>query len=361
MDLITVLSPEQQADQLLKKMLTEVASLFPITHFDDEVHAYSEHTCLTRKIERQSRSQITVVRSINGGVRIGSHTEEEEAEAKQDPDLQFVSSWSDALLSASGRAGGPDRIVSAMTHRWTESTEKTLILFPDSVARQQYIQFCPGLLFLVMLDGKLVNLPVEALYPWEYYSRTLPQSLADQQPPWPNKGEVSELIKDMILKVAALFPLEEEDRNLIKMAKAEIGLRYAYGFWQLASAFVTEKGNIRAALGNDDDDSPVGIQHDTKTGRANMDAEQSAIKKARRLYPGEHIKTIVTVHHSSKNFVHEGIELVSSCALCRKSLLKFSPQAKMIIPMNGQGIGKVPVSVLYPLPDSPLPQVALAA
>src|SRR5581483_9188425 len=101
------------------------------------------------------------------------------------------------------------------------------------------------------------------------------------------------------------------DHALIELAKAGIRMRFADHFWQLASAFITENGKFRVGYqhegrdgADEEEDAPVGIQHDTKTGRANADAEVGAIKKARRLYPGDPMKTVVTVHHATHNHTH---------------------------------------------------------
>ncbi len=359
------LSPGLRAQAILDSMIEGVSGLFPVTDHDREMIEFGSAVYRVRVGEGKGRNQVTVVRGTSSTQPyIGSHSEQEELDAKKDPDLQFTSSWSDALQNASSRMKKPDRIVQAATQRWASGRKKLGLLYPDSVARQQYIQFSPGSLFLVNFQRKLVKLPIEVFYPWEYYSRPLPSSLSDQRPDWSYRKEVADAIRDMILQVSELFPLTGEDHDLIGMAKSEIGLKFAYGFWQLAAAFITESGNIRTGLkynSDEEDDGCIGIQHDTKSGRANMDAEQAAIKKARRMYPGEQLKTIVTVHHATNNHVHEGgnIKLVSSCALCRKSLLQYSPNINAIIPLNGQGLGKVPMRVLYPLPDFSVPAIPL--
>jgi len=347
-----VLELELKADQILEDTLVEIANLFPPTDLDHALIKQGQVLFEMRQVEGKGRFQITMGRDVNGKAHPGSHSEEEELTARLDPDLQFVSSWVDALENANHSSPEPNRLVDLVTQRWAigeglADSSKMLIIPPDSVARQQYIQFAPGSNFMVMLKGKLAKLPIEVLHPWEYYSRKLPSVLEQQRPDWPYRQEVYELIKNMLMRVSQLFPMTEQDYGLVDLAKAEIRSRFADHFWQLASVFVTSFGNIG-----------FGIQHDTKTGRANTDSEQMAIKKARRHYPGEILKTIVTVHHQTMHHTHEetgSTKIVMSCMLCRKSLLKYSPNVKAIIPFNGSGIGKVPMRVLYPLPDFTLP------
>ncbi len=361
-------SPELQAEALLDQTLAEIASFFPMTQADYDMLSYGQQVYGVRMTEGKGRQQITVIKGASGNHYIGSHSEQEEMEARRDRDLQFFDSWYDGLQHLSTKGKQPERVAQVVTQRWpkrAKRSKKLRVLSPNSVARQQYIQFSPGALFIVELNGKLVKLPIEALYPWEYYSRTLPPVLAEQTLEWDFRKEVAECIRRMILGVSALFPITAEDQALIDLANAQIRIKFVDHFWQLASAFVTESGKYRVGFPRDDmEEQPVGIQHDTKTGRANADAEVGAIRKARRLYPGDPMKTVVTVHHATKNHTHEDgelIRIVTSCALCRKSLLHYSPNVKNIIPLNGEGIGKVPMRVLYPLPDFPVPGLAVAA
>lgn len=338
--------------ELIQSTLAEIADFFPLTDKDHTLVELAQNAYRTKRIrENGSRYQITMARCVEGRTYSGTQSEEEEEEAMRDPDLQFVCSWTDALEHANNSTPGPNRLVEVVTLRWKDNDDNLSIIPPNSVARQQYIQFCPGSLFIVELGGRMAKLPIEALYPWEYYARKLPHSLEHQLPEWPFRNEVSACIKNMILKVSQLYPLTDEDRALIDRATSEIRLRFHDKFWQLAAAVVTEMGNVR-----------VGIQHDTKSGRANTDAEQAVLKKTRRHHPGEPLKTIVTAHHSTQNHSHTGsdgspINLVTSCALCRKSILKYSPDVNAIIPLNGEGIGKVPMRAMYPLPDFPVPPV----
>jgi hypothetical protein len=366
--MLAQVSPEHQAQEILDHTLVEIASFFPMTQADHDILGYGQGVYGVRLAEGKGRQQITVIKGASTKLYVGSHSEQEEDEARQDPDLQFFNSWYDGLQHACTKGSKPDRILEVATQRWPEVGTSLILLSPDSVARQQYVQFSPGALFIVSLNGKLVKLPIEALYPWEYYSRVLPAVLAEQPLEWEFRREVSECIRRMMLKVSDLFPLTIEDKALIDLAKAQIRMRFADHFWQLASAFITENGKFRVGFQkeelDDNEGEAVGIQHDTKTGRANADAEVGAIKKARRLFPGDPMRTVVTVHHATIHHVHsdgDPVRIVTSCALCRKSLLRYSPNVKNIVPLNGEGIGKVPMRVLYPLPDFILPAVARAA
>jgi|GEM_PF-2850241 len=351
-----VLSPWHKAQKVLEQTLLEIAEFFPLTDNDRSLIEFGYNTYRTRRLKGEGRQQITVGRCVDGKIYYGTHTEAEEEEAKSDPDAQFTSSWVDALQQAGCNEVHPNRIVDVVTQRWTDDECKLAIVPPDSIARQQYIQFSPGVNFIVMFKGNLVKLPIEALYPWDYCIRPLPPALEQLRPTWPFRDEVMACIKRMVIQVSNLFPLTAEDQLLIDQAMLEIRKRYAYGYWQLAAAFETDVPGH----------SKTGVQHDTKSGKANTDAEQAAIKKARHFFPGERMKTIVTAHHSSKNFVHSDekngcIMLVTSCALCRKSLLRYSPDILNIIPLNGEGTGKVPLRILYPLPDFVLPELSLTA
>jgi len=358
-------SPEVQAEAVLDQTLLEIASFFPMTSADFDMLAYGQDVYRVRMAEGKGRQQITVIKGSSGKLYTGFHSEQEEKEALADRDLQFFSSWFDGLQHACTHAKKPDRVVQAVTQRWPKRGKKLVLLSPDSIARQQYVQFSPGALFVVNLKGKTVKLPVEALYPWEYYSRTLPPVLAEQSLTGEFRLEVAECIRQMMVKVSKLFPLTAEDEALIDLAKAQIRMKFADHFWQLATAFVTESGKFRVGFQHEEEeDLPVGIQHDTKTGRANADAEVGAIKKARRLYPNDPMKTVVTVHHVTTHHTHgdgDPVRIVTSCALCRKSLLHYSPNVKNIVPLNGEGTGKVPMRILYPLPDFVVQQLTKTA
>jgi cytidine deaminase len=111
---------------------------------------------------------------------------------------------------------------------------------------------------------------------------------------------------------ARLRPL---DRALVAAAREVIFRRYYPDKHHVGAALRTKNGRVF-----------TGVHLDTYVGRIAICAEAVALGAAATAGDAE-IETIVAVHYNG--------DVVSPCGMCREMISDFSPDARVIVPVNG--------------------------
>jgi cytidine deaminase len=132
-------------------------------------------------------------------------------------------------------------------------------------------------------------------------------------------------------------PLRPEDMALIEAAAALIRKRYAVGRHHIAAALRTRSGRIF-----------TGLHLDTYVGRASVCAEAVAVGQAMAdgAGPDDPVEVIVSVRHPRPTELHQDIQVVAPCGICREMLRDFAPDARVILNEQGQLAAYSPADLL---------------
>jgi len=133
------------------------------------------------------------------------------------------------------------------------------------------------------------------------------------------------------------LPLTSEDHALVNAARAVL-LRHYRPFWH----------TVGAALRGRDGRIWTGVHLGATVGRLSICAEAIALGRAVMDGDGT-IECAVAVRHPKAEETTQEIAVVSPCGACRENLTDYDPAALVII-NTPDGLRKVPVSALLPLP-----------
>nr|WP_301335574.1 cytidine deaminase [Granulibacter bethesdensis] len=127
------------------------------------------------------------------------------------------------------------------------------------------------------------------------------------------------------------------DEELVEVARGVMREHYRPLWHTVAAALRDANGRIW-----------TGLHLGATVGRLQICAEAIALGRA-KLEGGSEIKTAVAVRHPKPDEIDQDIDVVSPCGACREMFADFTPST-MIIVSDGQGLIKVPLSFLLPLP-----------
>lgn len=121
-----------------------------------------------------------------------------------------------------------------------------------------------------------------------------------------------------------LHPLNDADRELVKIAQEQIKKRYRRRWHQLAAAMRTKGGKVY-----------TGIHIDAYVSSLAVCAEQVTLGTA--LTEGEvDIDTIVAVRHPKPEAEDQEIRVVTPCGRCREMICDYGKNAWVIISHEGE-------------------------
>ncbi|HEY7575947.1 MAG TPA: cytidine deaminase [Acetobacteraceae bacterium] len=133
------------------------------------------------------------------------------------------------------------------------------------------------------------------------------------------------------------YPLSASDHALIAAAHDVLAQHYKL-FWH----------TVAAAIRGQDGRVWTGLHLGTTVGRLAVCAEAVALGRA--LLDGcDGIDTIVAVRHPKPDEVDRELAVVPPCGGCRELFLDHCPDALVIV-HGAQGLAKVPIRALLPLP-----------
>lgn len=133
------------------------------------------------------------------------------------------------------------------------------------------------------------------------------------------------------------LPLTAADHELVEAARAVL-LRHYRPFWH----------TVGAALRSRDGQIWTGVHLGATVGRLSICAEAIALGRAVMDGDGT-IECAVAVRHPKPEEMAQDIAVVSPCGACRENLTDYDPAALVII-NTADGLRKVPVGALLPLP-----------
>lgn len=133
-----------------------------------------------------------------------------------------------------------------------------------------------------------------------------------------------------------VFPLTQDDYQLIEEAKSKIKDLYQDDKHHVGSALRTNSGNIVSA-----------VHIEAYVGRITVCAEAIAIGSA--ISNGEKgFHTIVAVRHPYSDERNRELTVVSPCGMCRELISDYSPKCFVILEVNGELV-KAEIEELIPL------------
>ena len=145
---------------------------------------------------------------------------------------------------------------------------------------------------------------------------------------------VREAVKEMLVKVSE--PLSPGDLLIVDRATVLMKQRFLHGWNQLVS------------IGSDAHGSEHhGIQLDVPIGQDSICAE--ILMLSRFVQAQQTLAVAVTVRHRKREDGGD-VHVVGPCAACRERILHFFRDARIIVPIEGRELVKVPIRALYPVP-----------
>jgi cytidine deaminase len=136
---------------------------------------------------------------------------------------------------------------------------------------------------------------------------------------------------------AGSLPLEPHDHAVIEAARAAL-LRHYRPFWH----------TVAAAIRSRDGRIWTGLHIGATVGRLAICAEPIALGRAILEGDGT-VECAVAVRHPKPDEPIRDIAVVPPCGACRETFADFAPAALVIVP-TPQGLRKLPVAALLPLP-----------
>ncbi len=128
------------------------------------------------------------------------------------------------------------------------------------------------------------------------------------------------------------YPLTPEDTALVEKTRGYIAERYVKDEHFVGASGVTKDGTVISALNLAG--SPRGIDECAEPGVLSQ------------IIAGEHgdLATIVAVRHESETESY----VVAPCGKCREFILRYAPDALIIVPDSSESLRKVPIDTLLP-------------
>ncbi|WP_332455266.1 cytidine deaminase [Granulibacter bethesdensis] len=151
-----------------------------------------------------------------------------------------------------------------------------------------------------------------------------------------NRQEKTRLASRLRLDAAAC-PLDRADVELVEVARAVMRQHYRPLWHTVAAALRDANGRIW-----------TGLHLGATVGRLQICAEAIALGRA-KLEGAADIETVVAVRHPKQDEPDQDIAVVSPCGACREMFADFAPST-MVIVTGEQGLIKVPLALLLPLP-----------
>lgn len=131
--------------------------------------------------------------------------------------------------------------------------------------------------------------------------------------------------------------LSADDLALIAAAREIIGKRYRPGWHVIGAALRTHSGRIF-----------TGVHLEAHVGRIAVCAEAIALGRAATEAGDTAIDTIVAVRYAPPGVASAEAVVVAPCGMCREMIADYSPEAFVIIPLAGGGLGRKSVRELLP-------------